>query len=52
VRSDLRDLASTIAQTRRDLQQLQDPRKLKAWLRAARAARAAANRDFDAWFGD
>jgi hypothetical protein len=53
VRSDLRDLASTIAQTRRDLQQLQDPRKLKAWLRAARAA---ANRDFDreleAWFGD
>lgn len=52
VRSDLRDLASTIAQTRRDLLQLQDPRKLKAWLRAARAARAAADRDFDGWFGD
>jgi hypothetical protein len=50
VRNDLRELASTIAQTRRDLQELSDPRKLKAWLGAGRAARAAMERDLDAWF--
>jgi hypothetical protein len=50
IRHDLRELAGTIAATRHDLQQLHDPRKLKMWLREARAARAAADRDFDVWF--
>lgn len=50
MRSDLRDLASAIAQARRDVQQLSDPRKLKAWLRATRTTRAAMERDLDAWF--
>jgi hypothetical protein len=50
MRSDLRDLAGAIAKTRRDLQELSDPRKLKAWLRATRATRAAMERDLDAWF--
>jgi hypothetical protein len=53
VRSDLRDLASNITAARRDLEQLSDPRKLKGWLRKARAeAAAAADRDFSDWFSD
>jgi hypothetical protein len=52
VRADLHDLTRTLSDARHDLQQLQDARKLKAWLRAARAERAAAERDFNGWFDD
>jgi hypothetical protein len=59
LRHDLRQLAGNHAHARRDLAQLSDLRRLKAWLRAAHAEEAAeaaraerAARDpFAAWFG-
>jgi hypothetical protein len=48
---DLREMAHDLARTRRDLEQLADPRNLKAWLRAAWTEDASAARDpFNDWF--
>jgi hypothetical protein len=44
-------MAHDLARTRRDLEQLADPRNLKAWLRAAWTEDASAARDpFNDWF--
>jgi hypothetical protein len=41
LKQDLRELTKNLAQAKRDLDHLADPRRLKSWLRDARAAEAA-----------
>ena len=45
IQHDLRNVAQDLAAVQRDIDQLQDPRKLKSWLREAAAAAARAARD-------
>jgi len=51
IQHDLRNLAQDLAATRRDLEQIRDPRKLKSWLRAEAAAAAGRDPFGDGWFG-